>query len=473
VRCQIHTAVWGAWHTDTFIKINLPSLLAARNLPAFADQIETAYVISTRASDAQTIEQSSAYRQLKTLMPVKFEIYRNNEFGAPIATHKKLWHDGLASARDAQAFCIVNPPDIVWANGCFAAMASRILAGKKIIYANFPRALDETFNVEAEKHRHGEAISIEPRVMVDMMLRHQHPLNAAYLRDSDQFPHHAEHVFWPVPNEGLMMRTLAALVFGIDPIAYEVDADFLLKSVKDPNDLEFVEDSDDVSGVSLAPLGKDQTWYSTSRALDIDEVSSWWLAFDDPAFLHLAQARFYLHTRGTDSPAWRRAKQMSDFFVFQAITSREIVRIGRLLRRNGCTIAAEIVATALYAARLRRRWRWRPPVSIVVPNDAALAPYRDEIDRQLLSPGNEEALLDFVFSHVISGRVSTDAKTATTLNDRALTIARGTGGMAIDNANVIQTIELPQNKQLYIVDRILSSSKLLQAASKNVASAVA
>ena len=87
------------------------------------------------------------------------------------------------------------------------------------------------------------------------------------------------------------------------------------------------------------------------------------------------------------------------------------------------------------------------------------AEIRDEIGRRLLSPGNEDALLDFVFSHVVSGRVS-GSTAATTLNDQTLTIMRDTNGMVIGGANVVQTIDLPQDKQLVVVDRILSSSKL-------------
>lgn len=458
MRCQIHTAVWGAWHTDIFTRINLPALLAPGNLPALMEQIDGRFVIATRKSDAAAIERAPSYRRLKQLMPVQIDIYRDHEFGAPIDTHKKLWRHGLAACVKDGAYCIVNPPDIVWADGSMAAMARRIHAGKKAIYANFPRALDGPFTEEADRlHRDGDVVSIKPRVMVDMMLRHQHPLNASYLRGSREFPHHAEHVFWPVPHEGLMMRTLTALIFGIDPSALEVDEHFLLKAVPDPATLDFVEDSDEVAGVSLAPLNKDQTWYMPSRALDIDEVAAWWLAFDDPAFLHLAQAHFYLHTRGTDSVAWRRAKQMSDFFVFQAITGREIIRLGRILRANGCSIAADVLATALYAGRLRRRWRWRTPLTMVVPNDAALAPYRDLIGQRYLSPGREDDLIDLVFSHVAEGRAE-GGRSTPTVNGRTLSIAADLS--AIGGAAVRQRFTLPQGKQLLIVDRVLAGSKL-------------
>jgi hypothetical protein len=303
-----------------------------------------------------------------------------------------------------------------------------------------------------------------------MMLRHLHPYNSAYLRDSDQFPSHTEHVFWPVHGEGLLMRLLSALLLGLDPAEYQMNSDFLLQFVKDPQDIACIGDSDDLFGVSLAPLKKDQGLYSQIRPLDIDEIGAWWLTCDDPANLLLARTRFHFHAGGTHSPAWERARRKSDFFVLQAIASREIIRVGRLLKQNGCTLAAEIVATALYVTRLRRRWRWRPPVSIVVPNDVALAPYRQQIVSRLLAPGREKQLVDFVLAHVVRGKIPTDRSDtaaspfldrATTLAGQVLDVARDSRGLTIDGERVTNSITLPLENQLIIVDGDLGLGKAI------------
>ena len=464
VRCHILTAVWGPWHTDKFINVNLPSLLAAQNLPDFARKIDTTYVIATSKSDAGIIRHSPAFRSLKKIMRVRVVAYRDSAIGAPIDTHKMMWLDGIRAAAKAGAFYMLNPADVAWADGSFRTVAERLIAGKKALFAMFVRVLDETFTPEALEHNHGDdVISIPPRQMVDMMLRHLHPFNAAYLRDSDQFPFHPEFVMWPIPGEGLLMRPLSTLVVGFYAAEYKIKSNFLIESLQNPQDLAFIDDSDDLFGVSLTTLKKDQDWYTTFRHLDIDEIGAWWNTFYDPSNVPLSRTRFHFHTGGMHSPAWQRARRMSDFLVLQATISREIVRVGRLLRRNGCTIAAEILATAHYAARLRRHWRWPSPVSIVVSNDEALKPYRQDIVGQFLAPGREKELIDFVFDHVFAGTAGAIDHDLRSMSGRIVNVEQDPRGLTLGGCRVITSMELPEDNRLLIVDGVLPSFNLGRA----------
>ena len=77
MRCHILTAVWGTWHTDTFINLNLPSLLAPGNLPAFASRIDTTYVIGTSVSDGKYHQGSrTLYRMLEKTARVRIVTYK-------------------------------------------------------------------------------------------------------------------------------------------------------------------------------------------------------------------------------------------------------------------------------------------------------------------------------------------------------------------------------------------------------------
>jgi hypothetical protein len=475
VRCLILTAVWGDWHTNRFISVNLPSLLAAKNLPEFSRAVDTTYVIATSVSDALTIRQSPAYQALNRLVQLRIVSYRDSAFGAPIATHMKIWRTGVRDALRRRAFYVVNPADMVWADGSFGTVARRLAAGKKALYAMFARVLDDTFTAEALKLADGEAaIAIPPRVMIDMTLRHLHPFHAAYLRDSDQFPFHPEYIYWPIAGEGLLMRSLATTVLGFFPAEYQVDAHFSLASVHNPDEVDFIDNSDDLCGVSLTPLRKDQNWYAARRTLDIDEVGAWWIDYDGPPNLSLARSKFLFHTSGADSVAWRRARQMSDFFVRQAVVSREIIRTARVLKRNGCRIAASILATALYAARLRRCWRWNPPLIIVVPNDNALKPHQKGIAETLLRCGREKELLDFVSAHIFPVdasvqehlRAATDAHSEPfsgqllSINGHALIVDKQRRRLALGGRDVLANLELPLGNRLYIVDGLLPTAAL-------------
>jgi hypothetical protein len=474
VRCHILTAVWGQWHTDRFININLPTLLAPNNLPEFARRITTTYVIATSKSDARTIKASAAYYSLNKIMRVRVITYRDSAFGHPIETHKKIWENGVRSAAKSHAFYILNPADMAWADGSFRTIADKICAGKKIIYAMFARATDESFVPEAIalRNQYG-AISIPPRTMIGMMLRHFHPFTSSYLRDSDQFSHHPEHVYWPIHGEGLLMRALATVMLVTYPRQYKLTRNFTLATKAPFDEVDFIEDSDQLCGVSVTPLKKDQDWYKLFRPLDIEEVGAWWLTFEDQTHVPLHKARFCFHTQGTHSAGWQRARHMSDFFVLQAIISRETVRIGRLLRKNGCTLAAEILATALYSARLRRHWHWRPPFSFIVPSDKALFPYREEIVDHLLAAGRNRQLMKFVLAHIVHGSIGVnetaesavnvghDGGAVATLDGAMLSVKHGPKGLTIGGGRVIKVFDLPLQNRLFIVEKILSSSNFI------------
>jgi hypothetical protein len=477
VRCHILTAVWGAWHTDAFINLNLPSILAPGNLPAFARQIDTTYVIGTSVSDSKIIKDSPAYRLLQKIARVRIVAYNDAAFGAPVATHMKIWRDGVKAAERRGAFFLTNPADMVWADGSFRTVADRFEAGKKAVYAMFARVVDETFREEAQRPSGQEVpLSLPPRRMMELTLRHLHPFHAAYLRDSDQFPFHAEYIYWPVPGEGLLMRSLATTALAFHAREYAVNSNFSLAFVKDPDDIAFINDSDEICGVSLTPLLKDRSWYTKSRPIDLDEVGSWWITFDGPAHLALAQQKFRFHTNGGTSDRWRRAGQMSGFFVLQALISREMIRLARLLKQNFCVKAAEYLATALYAGRLRRRWHLRGPVSIFAPDDSSLARHAGPNFERLLLPGHEKELADFMFAHVVPDRLAllhgasaksrssrTEAGEVRAANGRPLSIEWSARGATIGGRRILARHELPLGNVLYIVDGILPSANLAGA----------
>jgi hypothetical protein len=470
LRCHILTAVWGPWHTETFINLNLPSLLAPGNLPDFANKIDTTYVIGTSVSDGKLIRQSTAYRRLREILPIRIVAYSDSAFGAAVATHMKIWHNGVRSAARRGSFFMTNPADMVWADGSYGKIADYLHMGKKAVYAMFARVVDETFREEAQQWRSQDGqIQLPPRRMIDLTLRHLHPFHAAYLRDSDQFPSHSEYIYWPVPGEGLLMRSLATTALAFHASDYEVNSNFSLAFVKDPEDVAFIEDSDEVCGVSLTPLLKDRSWYSRLQNVDIDEVGSWWITFDGPAHLALARTKFRFHTGNAMSERWRQAGQMSDFFVLQALISREVIRLGRLLRQNFCVRAAECLATALYAARLRRRWRWRGPVSIFAPDDVGMAPHADRL-LALLTPGCEKNLTDFLFAHVVPEPLAlmrpidpnsppSAAGEVMAANGRPLRIEWTEHGATIGGCRILGHHPLPLGNMLYVVEGVLPSAK--------------
>jgi uncharacterized surface protein with fasciclin (FAS1) repeats len=441
-----------------FAGLSLPSLLAEGNFPAFAGEFDSTYYIHTTAVDAAVIRSSPTFQELRAVMRVKLVTHHPRVFGHAVETHTRIWLDGFESARRRGSFIAALPADMVWADGAFRSVASALLAGKKAIYAMFIRVVSETF-VEEYSPQAGPAggASISPRALMGLVMRHIHPLHASYLRDGGNFPFHAEYTLWPVDREGFVMRSLATTTLLFQAAEYAVNSQFSLSEVKAPDEVGFMTDSDEICGVSLTPLQKDVDWYFHERPADLDEIGAWWINFDGPAHAALASRHFRFHTGDFTEARWREVERQSDFFVAQALTAREMIRVGRALRAEGCDAAAQCLATALYAARLRRYWRWSGPVTVFAPVDTGLDAWPERQLQELLAPGNERALREMIFSHVVSGVVDpVRVTTTTTVNGLRLEFAQAPHAVTVNGKNLLSRTELAHGSVLFLIEAPLS-----------------
>lgn len=465
MRAQFLTAVWGDWHTSAFLRMNLPSLLATRNLPKFQQVIPSIYHIFTSSSDAKKVREAPSFRELERLMPVALTELPNSDFGQPVETHTRIWRNSVDHARSEGAFFTTIPADMVWSNGSLASLAARLAAGYRAVYAMFIRVVDETFSPEFQARFNGTAgfaASLTSRELMEMTLRHLHPLHCAYLRDSGYFPFHPEYVFWPVKREGFVMRSLATTVLSFDPNRFDINHQYSLASFDDPREVAFIDDSDEMHGVSITPLLKDRNWYTRPARLDIDEVGAWWINFDGPAHGRLASRKFRFHMGAMSEEAWLRAEAQSSFLIVQSLLAREMIRIGRWMTGNAHERAAMCLATAYYCGRLRRKWTWSGPVTIFCPTDAAFSDLTDDEFETLLAAGNETALLDFIKAHVVNGRLDLgtgDADgygvTTTTVGQQQVEIAVVNGSLRVNGHEITARHDLPHGHIIYEIDVLL------------------
>jgi uncharacterized surface protein with fasciclin (FAS1) repeats len=456
--CTLVTAVWGPWHTDVFVRFALPSLAADGNLPSFQRSLDTTYLIHTSRGDARRIRAAPVFERLSRTLRIEIVTHPDRAFGSPIETHTRIWHSAVDHARRANGFLCALAPDIMWADGSFATLARLLASGKKALYTSFLRVVSETFLEEvAASHPPGAdgASAVAPRPMMDLILRHMHPLQCAYLRDSRHFPIHAEHVLWPVGNEGFLMRVLANMVLVFHAADYELNAQFSVARSSD-DEVAFVTDSDGFAGASLTPLMKDTDWYFEERRADLDEIGAWWLSYEGPAHRELARQGYRFHAGAVTERAWQAAARQSDFFVTQALVAREMIRIGRALRAVRCRRAAEFLATALYGGRLRRRWRWPGPVTVFAPSDAALAALPGERTARLLSAAGGRELAAFVMAHVAPGALAPDRPGPRAgIDGRTVSVERGADGLTVNGHGVRARHELPEGHVICVIDGVL------------------
>lgn len=372
--CVFTTVFWGDWHRDMFLKVNLPTMLAAGNLPAFTAGVSCEYLIYTTSHDAQIIERNKAFVRLRSLMPVKVKIFSPSKTRHPIDLHRDIWHAATNYAQNRGALILFMPPDVGWADGSLARLRDVLIKGKRAIFMAYPRVVSETI-VPAMLDQYPcsaeQAMTISPRQMMTLAVTHIHPLMAIYDRAASHFPIHPEMVLWPIRDDGFLLRFLARELFCFEPGKYPLTPQALLARMPPPDDIYVFDDAREFLSISLTPLWKDMEWYLERKKLDPLFVGRWWLAFDSPANDYLSTVNLRFGCGDGDESAWRRAELSADALMAHLRSAREFNRVLTTLARMNHMRAASFLASALRIQGLARRWPYREPLVILAPTDSA------------------------------------------------------------------------------------------------------
>jgi hypothetical protein len=468
------TAVWGPWHTGAFLTVNLPSLLAAANLPAFAARHKVLYRIFTSAADARQIAASPAFQRARELLDVEFVECITAQPAAPIAMHHAIWRRSIVEARRAGAMILFIPPDVVWSNGSFAHVAELAASGKRAIVITYLRVLPETCLPEVERlYRRPAApvIDAPARGLVDLAMRHIHPLALTYMRDSANFPVHPEFVLWPVRGEGLLMRVLVREMFAFDPQWIELNEQALVAHRIDPDIVHIVTDSDDLFSLSLAPADQDIEWYAAPQTLQPLKIASWWLGYDSPLNDLVAAKYFHIHAGPCTPAKWRSVGRQSDVLIQRITGLREVLRVLSAMARPDIEQARRVLAAALAETRLARVLRGTARARLLLPDNRAVIRWLLDGGDAMLRPAAARRLTDLILDHAIIGEGEFRRG-----EEAALTTARGTARMLTwrDTTPLIDgvALRLPAFEVgphlAYVADRVLPATAPVRRAAGRV-----
>ena len=460
-KCLISTVVWGDRHVGAFLDLNVPTLLAEGNLPAFAARIDTIYVIHTPRADRQRMRRSCTFQRLQTLIDLRFEgDFSGRDISDPIQTHQAVWWESINAARRERRFIMLMPPDVVWSDGSLRHLAGLIEAGKKAIIVSWHlRAIGESFVPEFLNRYRGRTptIAVPGRDLVRLTLEHVHPISAASRRASTAMPYHPEMIFWPVRGQGVIMHSLAMTPFLFDPGSVWLTSQKLIAGIDDPRKLHVVDDSDDVYAVSLAEVTKDSTWYHRNQRVDPVEIARWWMRYDSPVNDAVVIKPVRLRFDRSDEAAWRREEQSARLFVRRITQARELFRIFCVAKRLGCTNAAALIAAALYMGIAAYVMRNPEPVTVFLPDDEASRMAWVSVLDGLVDPTMRRALIRFFRSHMVrTSRLPPDLKVPPGLitrvlseNQEALTITHG-DQITVNDVPVIGPFKGAGNNTVYV-----------------------
>lgn len=436
-RCKITlvTSVWGEWHTDVFLRLNLPSLLSPRNLPALAVTHALSYVVFTTDRDRARLDAAPIFRRLQSLVSVTFERIADSEIRHAVQTQQRVWWKAIEHVNRLGTHLFFLPPDIVWSEASMAHIGAAMANGRHIVIVPWTvRVVSETFQpaIAAFLGSDRGVAGIGSRDLVRMTLEHLHPLIAAYKKDSPVFPRHPEMLVEAVHGQGLLLRLLASIPTVYKPSAIPLNENKLVVGNFRDDEIYVPGDSDEVFVASLAPLGKDFTFIERPRRADPVSIGQWWLGYPSASNDLLVRTSYRIHDGPIDPQAWRSAERAFDHFLRRCVIAREGLEVWRTVRKRlECSIAAETIAGALQTGALARTVRGDGARLVLLPvNEAFAAIPVDRLDRLMSFEGRFD-LVRLMRSHI-----------ARFDDGRAKEILAGDGGTAVLQAEDGSVLEL-------------------------------
>lgn len=402
------TAVWGKWHIDQFLHVNLPTLLAPHNFPKMAKSCEITYIIYTSKEDLASLSNAPGLHRLSRHLKLDFRILGAERLCDPIAAHHHAWGLATGIAKSVDSYLLLMPPDVAWSDGSFAHVAELLSAGKKAIFMTYLRAESDSFTrqLARKKDQLNGITTVSGADLVDMAMRCLHPLMAAYLRESPYFPIHPEMMLWTIPQEGIAARVLAREMFIFKPNAFNLNAASLAAEEINPSDIHFITDSDDLFAVSLSECGKDSAWHRRARLADPFEIANWWLDYDSPINDLIVGSKIRWHRLPVSEHKWRAREQAADLFLRRCAARREGLRTWRVARSLGCSIAARAIALGIHTKVFDHALRENASCVIFLPTDTALSSTTHAELEQLLSPAGHRDMVHMVRHHYVPAKSS-------------------------------------------------------------------
>jgi uncharacterized surface protein with fasciclin (FAS1) repeats len=131
------------------------------------------------------------------------------------------------------------------------------------------------------------------------------------------------------------------------------------------------------------------------------------------------------------------------------------------------------LVAAVQAAGLVETLKGDGPFTVFAPTDAAFAALPDGTVESLLLPENRDQLVSILTYHVVPGRVTAEQVVtldrATTVQGSDVRISTASGGVRINDSNVITTDIMTSNGIIHVIDAVLLPPEMTSRAGSSSA----
>ena len=257
INFQFITVVWGKPYVDLLVNVAIPSQMASGNLPSFQYLETSTYIIYTTSEDREALDNSPAFGHLSQLMPTEIRLIddidlHKNKYGIASECQKRA----LSSAKNSDVAFVWLYPDVVWPDGALTNMGRIAASGKRAVMHMGLSAVTETCVSEILRehhHKDSDTISIPPRDLVKLAIKHFDPILNTLFWNSDKFNTSPSQLYWEVPNEGLIAHWFHLVPLMVYPrnnicgFTSSIDSgDFVKQAGLSTDDIYVAEDSDEI-----------------------------------------------------------------------------------------------------------------------------------------------------------------------------------------------------------------------------------
>jgi hypothetical protein len=411
MKVRLVTVVWGREFIGAFSRIAIRSLLAQGNVPNLSRAHQVTYTIFTTPEDANYLKADPAFIRLSSAVNVQLSLFSLGEIdGANRSSHAILWHRGIELARRNQEILFFIMPDVLYGRETLMRWIRRFEDGFKAVFSLGPQVVLETAlpEIEARFPDPASPCEVDREQLYDLMARHFHPVHAMMRRDCDHRHVHQEYDLRIVRGQGLVIRQIVNHPFCVDMAFFST-----LRHYGPVDHLETFA-FEPCSILSIEPLIKfPEHWYRPDplNQIRLSNLGGWFECHGTPGCERESQEAFEIPFRpcvdDRSKTERQRAVAGGAFFRAQIVASGRLFGLHAALQDRGFFRASALLATAVYAIRLRRRMAIRREAILFVPTDAALNEAWPHI-LDLLAPGREGDFIDFISDHVLLPKAETE-----------------------------------------------------------------
>jgi hypothetical protein len=326
-------AVWGRDYVSDFIAMCLPSMLIEGNLLDLPNNAHSKFLVYTRDEDRPQIEASDEFRFLCSLISVEIISIDDLVVDNKYTTLSSTQSDSVQRSREFDSIVFLYS-DFVWARGAIAFSLEKLADDYDGIVAPVPPLVREDFadylEHEGQKHfkRNNDlaVLDFAPRELISLGKSILHPMMRDNIIGMATNSGNPAYVLWTGPADDLLIRCFHAHPVMLrvmhdkpeywQPFHETLDEVFLPKAFASIDRLYFLEDSDDLTIVSLTERDFPVSFLSDKHRLDARFISRWAEACAAPMHKLLFNRACFWHEHDIDLEQWRptldRSQSLTD-----------------------------------------------------------------------------------------------------------------------------------------------------------------